>query len=170
MAQPDSIPEKPAASAARSAGGFIDEDDVRTRATGSGGSAPVARPIPQSGSWRHDRAHTVSRAGMAATMSRDGRSRAHRSASAGRARPGIPDSLRPRLRCVRKRASRSGDRKIARHSRVFRLRSSPLPEGTPRKREKGRHDVCGSRDSDKGRPGMAVPTPQFARCRTGSRQ
>ena len=52
--------------------------------------------------------------------------------------------------------SRSGDRKTAPHSRVFRHRSSPHPEGTPRKREKGPHDACGSRDSDKGQPGMGV--------------
>ena len=48
-----------------------------------------------------------------------------------------------------KRTSRSGDRKTARRSRVFRHRSSPHFEGTPRKREKGRHDACGSRDSDR---------------------
>ena len=66
--------------------------------------------------------------------------------------------------------ARSGDRKTARRSRVFRHRSLPKPEGTPRKREKGPHDACGSRDSDKGLPDMGVPTRQFGRRRTGNRR
>jgi len=70
--------------------------------------------------------------------------------------------------CENGRAA-AGTEKTARRSCVFRHRSSPHPEGTPRKREKGPHDACGSRDSDKGRPGMGVPTPQFERCRTGNR-
>jgi hypothetical protein len=78
--------------------------------------------------------------------------------------------LRFRLRCVRTSTSRSGDRKTARRSRVFRHRSSPHPDGTPRKREKGPHDACGIRDSEKGRPGMGVSTPQFGRCPTGNRR
>ncbi len=136
----------------------------------TGAFAPFVRPTPQSDAWRHDRGRIVSRAETAATRTRDGRSSFHRLASVGQGHPGIPGSLRFLLRCVRKWTSRSGDRKTARRSRVFRHRSSPHPEGTPRKREKGPHDACGSRDNDKGRPGMGVPTPQFGRCRTGNRR
>jgi hypothetical protein len=65
------------------------------------------------------------------------------------------------LTTLREKLVKIGAR-IVRHGRY-------VPEGTPRKREKGPHDACGSRDSDKGRPGMGVPTPQFGRCCTGNR-
>jgi hypothetical protein len=45
-----------------------------------------------------------------------------------------------------------------------------LPEGISPKRETGRHDVCGSRDSDKGRRDKDVPTPQIEHRRTSNRQ
>jgi hypothetical protein len=130
----------------------------------------LARPSPQSDPWLYDHARIVSGTETAATRTRDGRSSSRRLASVGQGHPGIPGSLRFRLRCVKKWTSRSGDRKTARRSCVFRRRSSLHPEETPRKREKAPHDAYGSRDSDKGRPGMGVPMPQFERCRTGNRR
>lgn len=56
----------------------------------------------------------------------------------------------------------------ARRSRVFRHRSPPHLEETPRRRERGLHDACGSRDSDKDRPGTGGPMPQVGRCRKGN--
>ncbi len=136
----------------------------------NGAFAPFLQPTPRSDLWRHDRGRIVSRAETEATRTRGGRSSFRRLVSVDQGHPGILRSLRFRLRCVRKRTSRSGDRRTARRSRVFPHVSSPHPEGTPRKREKGPHDACGSRDSDKGRPGTGVPTPRFARCRTGNRR
>jgi hypothetical protein len=126
--------------------------------TRNGAFATFVRPAPQSDPRRHDRARIVLRAETAATRTRDGRSSFHRLASVDQGHPGILGSLRFRRRCVRKWMSRTRDRKTARRSRGFRHRSSPHPEGTLRKREKGPHDACGSRDSDNGRPGMSHDT------------
>ena len=65
-------------------------------------------------------------------------------------------------------AARTED--VARRSRVFRRRSSRHPEGRSRTRGTAPRGACGSLDSDRGRPGMGVPTQQFARCRTGNRR
>ena len=54
--------------------------------------------------------------------------------------------------------------------RALRHRSLPHPRGISRTHEKARHDACGSRDSDTGRPGTGCLTPRSGRCRTGNRQ
>ena len=118
----------------------------------------------------HDRARIASRAETAATRTRDGRSSSRRSASIGQGHPATRGSPRSRPRCVRRRTSRSEDRRTARRSRVSRPRSSPRPPGRSRKRGRGPRDACGSRGSDRGRPDTGVPTPRFGRRRTGSRR
>ena len=115
----------------------------------------LLRPISQSEPWRHDRARIVSeRKRRQPGLATDGPEFIgwHQLV---RGIQGSQVDFDFVGAASRKRTSRSGDRKTARHSRVFRPRSSPHPPGTPRTREKARHDACGSRDSGKRRPGRA---------------